>query len=144
MTSTRHLDELVQRGEVANPGSRGARIRAAFLAEHQLWLLFQSFGGIIYVKILIGQGCGFVQFVHRSAAKIVMSQMQGHLIGDSRVRLSWGKSKNNPRTPYHPAPRPPHTKSYSHDDIWQVVKGGGASSSKYRPPPMASGPYSYF
>ncbi|KAK0641921.1 hypothetical protein B0T16DRAFT_431533 [Cercophora newfieldiana] len=91
-----------------------------YVAEHQLRFFFQSFGEIRHVKILIGQGCGFVRFVHRSAAEIAMSQMQGYLIGDSRVRLLWAKSKNNLRTPYRPAPRPSHTRSYSHDDIRQV------------------------
>ncbi|KAM5385424.1 hypothetical protein ACJZ2D_001065 [Fusarium nematophilum] len=36
--------------------------------------------------------------------------MQGYPIGNSRVRLSWGRSQNNSGvgTPYRPAPPPPH------------------------------------
>jgi hypothetical protein len=38
---------------------------------------------------------GFVQFVHRHAAEMAINQMQGYPIGNSRVRLSWGRSQNN-------------------------------------------------
>ena len=84
-----------------------------YVTEHQLWSFFQGFGEIIYVKILIGKGCGFVHFFHRNAAEVAMNQMQGQLIGNSRVRLSWGRSKNNPslRTPYRPVSRLPNTTS---------------------------------
>ena len=77
-----------------------------YVAVYELRSCFQGFGEIIYVRILIGKGRGFVQFVHRSAAEIAMNQMQGQVIGNSRVRLSWGKSKNNlgVRTPYRPSP----------------------------------------
>ena len=63
-----------------------------------------------YVKIPPGKGCGFVQFVQRHAAEMAINQMQGYPIGNSRVRLSWGRSQNNSGpagTPYRPAPPPP-------------------------------------
>jgi hypothetical protein len=41
---------------------------------------------------------------------MAINQMQGYPIGNSRVRLSWGRSQNNSGvgTPYRPAPPPPH------------------------------------
>jgi hypothetical protein len=41
---------------------------------------------------------------------MAINQMQGYPIGNSRVRLSWGRSQNNSGpagTPYRPAPPPP-------------------------------------
>ena len=75
---------------------------------------FQGFGEITYVKIPPGKGCGFVQFVQRHAAEMAINQMQGYPIGNSRVRLSWGRSQNNSGpagTPYRPAPPPPQYSS---------------------------------
>ncbi|OIW24655.1 hypothetical protein CONLIGDRAFT_692122 [Coniochaeta ligniaria NRRL 30616] len=62
------------------------------------------------LKIPPGKGCGFVQFVHRHAAEMAINQMQGYPIGNSRVRLSWGRSQNNSGggTPYRTASPPPH------------------------------------
>ncbi|KAF5095268.1 hypothetical protein D0Z03_001876 [Geotrichum reessii] len=68
---------------------------------------FTSFGTITYVKIPPGKGCGFVQFVTRQSAEAAITQMQGYTIGNSRVRLSWGRSQNTngpPNTPYRPTP----------------------------------------
>ncbi|CAG8799504.1 46189_t:CDS:10, partial [Gigaspora margarita] len=54
-----------------------------------------GFGEITYVKIPPGKGCGFVQFVHRQSAEMAINQMQHYPIGNSRVRLSWGRSQND-------------------------------------------------
>jgi len=83
---------------------------SAYVTEDELRSFFQGFGEITYVKIPPGKGCGFVQFVQRHAAEMVINQMQGYPIGNSRVRLSWGRSQNNSSpasTPYRPAPPPP-------------------------------------
>ncbi|KTW32192.1 uncharacterized protein T551_00874 [Pneumocystis jirovecii RU7] len=83
---------------------------SSFVTEDELRSFFQGFGEITYVKIPPGKGCGFVQFVQRHAAEMAISQMQGYPIGNSRVRLSWGRSQNNSGpigTPYRPAPPPP-------------------------------------
>lgn len=81
---------------------------SGYVTEDELRSFFQGFGEITYVKIPPGKGCGFVQFVHRHAAEMAINQMQGYPIGNSRVRLSWGRSQNNSGvgTPYRPAP--PH------------------------------------
>ncbi|KAK3629291.1 hypothetical protein LTR56_018178 [Elasticomyces elasticus] len=83
---------------------------SGYVTEDELRSFFQGFGEITYVKIPPGRGCGFVQFVHRHAAEMAINQMQGYPIGNSRVRLSWGRSQNNSGpagTPYRPAPPPP-------------------------------------
>ena len=83
---------------------------SGYVTEDELRSFFQGFGEITYVKIPPGKGCGFVQFVHRHAAEMAINKMQGYPIGNSRVRLSWGRSQNNSGvgTPYRPAPPPPH------------------------------------
>jgi RNA recognition motif-containing protein len=83
---------------------------SGYVTDDELRSFFQGFGEITYVKIPPGKGCGFVQFVQRHAAEMAINQMQGYPIGNSRVRLSWGRSQNNSGpagTPYRPAPPPP-------------------------------------
>jgi len=83
---------------------------SGYVTEDELRSFFQGFGDITYVKIPPGKGCGFVQFVQRHAAEMAINQMQGYPIGNSRVRLSWGRSQNNSGpagAPYRPAPPPP-------------------------------------
>ena len=83
---------------------------SGYVTEDELRSFFHGFGEITYVKIPPGKGCGFVQFVQRHAAEMAINQMQGYPIGNSRVRLSWGRSQNNSGpagTPYRPAPPPP-------------------------------------
>ncbi len=65
------------------------------VSEEELRILFSAFGEITYVKIPAGKGCGFVQFVTRQSAETAISRMHGYPIGNSRVRLSWGRSQNN-------------------------------------------------
>lgn len=96
---------------------------SGYVTEDELRSFFQGFGEITYVKIPPGKGCGFVQFVQRHAAEMAINQMQGYPIGNSRVRLSWGRSQNNSGpagTPYRPAPPPP-----------QYSMGGGMPPNQY-------------
>lgn len=65
---------------------------SAGVNEQQLRSYFQSFGDIIYVKVLSNKGCGFVQYVLRGSAENAIQQMQGYPIGNLRIRLSWGRS----------------------------------------------------
>ncbi|KAF9365217.1 hypothetical protein BGX34_010861 [Mortierella sp. NVP85] len=75
-------------------------------SEDELRSCFAMFGEITYVKIPPGKGCGFVQFVHRQSAEMAISQMNGYQIGNSRVRLSWGRAQNEnkqqPMSPHGP------------------------------------------
>ncbi|KAG2203768.1 hypothetical protein INT47_012701 [Mucor saturninus] len=66
------------------------------LQEDELKSYFSIFGEIVYVKIPPGKGCGFVQFVSRQSAEMAIDQMNGYQIGSSRIRLSWGRSQNQP------------------------------------------------
>ncbi|KAK3845188.1 MAG: hypothetical protein J3R72DRAFT_482142 [Linnemannia gamsii] len=70
--------------------------------EDELRNVFAVFGEITYVKIPPGKGCGFVQFVHRQSAEMAISQMNGYQIGNSRVRLSWGRAQSENKQPMSP------------------------------------------
>lgn len=63
------------------------------VSEDELRRYFSAFGEIIYVRIPAGKGCGFVQYVERQSAEAAITQMQGFPLGNSRVRLSWGRSQ---------------------------------------------------
>jgi RNA recognition motif-containing protein len=78
-------------------------------SEEELRSYFVGFGEITYVKIPPGKGCGFVQFVHRQSAEMAINQMQHYPIGNSRVRLSWGRSQTDKSTmgTYRPPPQAP-------------------------------------
>ncbi|GAA5809910.1 hypothetical protein MFLAVUS_003325 [Mucor flavus] len=67
---------------------------SAPIREDELRQYFQHFGEIVYVKIPPGKGCGFVQYVSRTCAELAIEQMNGYQIGNSRIRLSWGRSQN--------------------------------------------------
>ncbi|CEP12538.1 hypothetical protein [Parasitella parasitica] len=71
---------------------------SAPICEEELRQYFQHFGEIVYVKIPPGKGCGFVQYVSRSCAELAIQQMNGYQIGNSRIRLSWGRSQNEKST----------------------------------------------
>lgn len=108
---------------------------SGYVTEDELRSFFQGFGEITYVKIPPGKGCGFVQFVHRHAAEMAINQMQGYPIGNSRVRLSWGRSQNNSGvgTPYRPAPPPPHYMS-------GMPPHAGGPGGPYGPPHFGGNP----
>lgn len=65
---------------------------SSLVSEDELRAYFQPFGSIVYVKIPVGKGCGFVQYVDRISAETAIAKMQGYPIGNSRIRLSWGRS----------------------------------------------------
>lgn len=67
---------------------------SAPIREDELRQYFSPFGDIVYVKIPPGKGCGFVQYVLRQSAELAIQQMNGYQIGNSRIRLSWGRSQN--------------------------------------------------
>jgi hypothetical protein len=43
---------------------------------------------------LQGKGCGFVQFVLRTAAERAMAAMNSQVLGASAMRISWGRSSS--------------------------------------------------
>lgn len=68
---------------------------SAPIREDELRQYFSPFGEITQVKIPPGKGCGFVQYVSRQSAEIAIQQMNGYQIGNSRIRLSWGRSQSD-------------------------------------------------
>ncbi|XP_065866879.1 polyadenylate-binding protein RBP47B' [Euphorbia lathyris] len=64
------------------------------VTEEELRQTFLQFGEIPYVKIPVGRGCGFVQFATRVSAEEAIQRMQGHVIGQHPVRISWGRKQD--------------------------------------------------
>ncbi|XP_050225075.1 polyadenylate-binding protein RBP47B' [Mercurialis annua] len=64
------------------------------ITEEELRPIFLHFGEIVYVKIPMGRGCGFVQFATRASAEEAIQRMQGHVIGQQPVRVSWGRKQD--------------------------------------------------
>ncbi|KAL6757246.1 hypothetical protein V8C86DRAFT_2629371 [Haematococcus lacustris] len=62
------------------------------VTEAELHAAFLRFGEIVYTKIPLGKGCGFVQFLNRAGAEYALSEMNGFLIGGQSIRIAWGKS----------------------------------------------------
>ncbi|ORX60611.1 RNA-binding domain-containing protein [Hesseltinella vesiculosa] len=65
------------------------------ISEEELLQYFNPFGEITYVKIPPGKGCGFVQYISRASAETAIERMNGFQIGQSRIRLSWGRSQHD-------------------------------------------------
>ncbi|KAL9458742.1 hypothetical protein AB3S75_007584 [Citrus x aurantiifolia] len=64
------------------------------VTEEELKQTFLHFGEIVNVKIPVGRGCGFVQFAARASAEEAILRMQGHMIGQQQVRISWGRKQD--------------------------------------------------
>ncbi|KNA16762.1 hypothetical protein SOVF_086270 [Spinacia oleracea] len=62
------------------------------VTEEELRQHCLHFGEIGYVKIPASKGCGFVQYAVRASAEEAILKMQGTVIGQQPVRVSWGKS----------------------------------------------------
>ncbi|XVF45171.1 hypothetical protein PTKIN_Ptkin02bG0183500 [Pterospermum kingtungense] len=67
----------------------------ADVSDDDLRQPFSQFGEIISVKIPHRKGCGFVQFANRKNAEEAMQSLNGTIIGNQTVRLSWGRSIGN-------------------------------------------------
>jgi len=62
------------------------------VTEDELKQIFVHFGEIVYVKIPTTKGCGFVQYTTRASAEDVIQRMQGVVVGQQVVHLSWGRN----------------------------------------------------
>jgi len=127
--------------------------------------VFSRYGEVTYCKIPASKGCGFVTFALRANAEAALQQLNGYVIGSSRLRLSWGRGldrvrKNTPPPPQQsvsaPGPMPvqstlslpltssqPPQQQHHHmharmASSGQIGVGFGAISL----PPPASGPLS--
>lgn len=62
------------------------------VTEEQLHELFQPYGEVQYVRVLQEKGCGFVRFERRDCAERALHELSGIRLGNTQLRLSWGKS----------------------------------------------------
>ncbi|CAJ1955638.1 unnamed protein product [Sphenostylis stenocarpa] len=62
------------------------------VSEEELKQNFLQIGEIVSVKIQPGKGCGFIQFGTRASAEEAIQKMQGKMIGQQVVRISWGRT----------------------------------------------------
>ncbi|KAL6514265.1 Polyadenylate-binding protein rbp47 [Orobanche hederae] len=65
------------------------------VTDEDLRQSFTPFGEVLLVKIPTGKGCGFVQFANRSNAADAIQKLNGTVIGNQTVRLSWGRNMGN-------------------------------------------------
>lgn len=98
------------------------------VSEAELHAAFSRCGEIVYTKIPAGKGCGFVQFVQRTAAEYALETMNGHMLGGMPIRVSWGKSSKPfhggpPSAPHHP-PAYGGAGYYGHYDPYAAPYGG--------------------
>ncbi|CAN6296338.1 unnamed protein product [Urochloa humidicola] len=69
------------------------------VTEDELKQICVQFGELIYVKIPVGKGCGFVQYAARASAEEAVQRLHGTMIGQQAVRLSWGRSPASKQDP---------------------------------------------
>ncbi|XP_078442470.1 RNA-binding (RRM/RBD/RNP motifs) family protein [Wolffia australiana] len=62
------------------------------VTEDELRQYFAPYGDLVSVKVPQGKGCGFVQFGLRASAEEAIQRMNGTVIGQQAVRLSWCRS----------------------------------------------------
>ncbi|KAG9450966.1 hypothetical protein H6P81_010931 [Aristolochia fimbriata] len=79
----------------------------ASASDEYLRETFSQYGEIVSVKIPVGKGCGFVQFAHRNNAEEALQKLNGTVIGNQTVRLSWG------RNPANKQPRVDHSNNWN-------------------------------
>ncbi|KAJ2103689.1 hypothetical protein GGI09_000530 [Coemansia sp. S100] len=95
--------------------------------EEELHSFFAVYGDVVYCKIPPNRGCGFVTFSKRGHAETAMRALNGHMLGGSRVRLSWGRSqshaRHNHRHHYH------HHHHHHHHHRQQNSNGGSSSGA---------------
>ncbi|KAG7941549.1 hypothetical protein I3843_16G050300 [Carya illinoinensis] len=65
------------------------------VTDEELKQPFLQYGEIVSVKIPVGKGCGFVQFANRNNAEEALQNLNGTVIGNQTVRLSWGRNPAN-------------------------------------------------
>ncbi|KAJ2391257.1 hypothetical protein GGI05_002993, partial [Coemansia sp. RSA 2603] len=93
------------------------------VSEDELYAFFAVYGEVEYCKIPPNRGCGFVTFAKRACAETAMRALNGHLLGGSRVRLSWGRSQSHARHNYR------HHHHRMHHKRHQSSTGGSSSGA---------------
>ncbi|KAJ1799941.1 hypothetical protein LPJ59_001471 [Coemansia sp. RSA 2399] len=89
------------------------------VSEDELYAFFTVYGEVTYCKIPPNRGCGFVTFAKRANAESAIRTLNGHMLGGSRVRLSWGRSQSHARHN--------HRHHRYHNQSHRNSSGGGSS-----------------
>eukprot|EP00246_Nothoceros_aenigmaticus_P003761 TRINITY_DN1494_c0_g1_i7.p1 TRINITY_DN1494_c0_g1~~TRINITY_DN1494_c0_g1_i7.p1 ORF type:complete len:388 (-),score=60.30 TRINITY_DN1494_c0_g1_i7:431-1594(-) len=112
------------------------------VTDEELRQVFSNFGDLVYVKIPIGKGCGFVQFTHRACAEEALGRLHGTVIGQQAIRLSWGRSPGNKQwqSPAGWGQLQPDPNQWS--GVYYGY-GQGYEGYGYPPPPQDAGAYAY-
>jgi len=77
---------------------------ASHVTEDELREHFSPIGEIVYVKIPIGKGCGFVHYATRALAEKAIATLNGTNLGGSPIRLSWARSASDKQRPLPTGP----------------------------------------
>ncbi|KAJ2651210.1 hypothetical protein GGH99_007670, partial [Coemansia sp. RSA 1285] len=91
------------------------------VGEDELYAFFAVYGEVTYCKIPPNRGCGFVTYAKRTNAEAAIRALNGHMLGGSRVRLSWGRSQSHARHNHR------HNRQHSHHPFHRNSSGGGSS-----------------
>ncbi|KAJ1741666.1 hypothetical protein LPJ78_002108 [Coemansia sp. RSA 989] len=100
------------------------------VGEDELHKFFAVYGEVVYCKIPPNRGCGFVTFAKRTNAETAMRALNGHMLGGSRVRLSWGRSQSHARHNYRNHHR--HNSSRHHHQNCHSSNGGASGANSHR------------
>lgn len=116
---------------------------STLITEDELRTYFQPFGQIVYVKIPVGKGCGFVQYVDRVSAETAISKMQGFPIGNSRIRLSWGRSAKQAAAMQQAISLALKQQTQQNQQVQQQQQQQQIPQYSYQPQPSMPSNYSY-
>ena len=116
---------------------------STLITEDELRTYFQPFGQIVYVKIPVGKGCGFVQYVDRVSAETAISKMQGFPIGNSRIRLSWGRSAKQAAAMQKAISLALKQQTQQNQQVQQQQQQQQIPQYSYQPQPSMPSNYSY-
>ncbi|BBN19099.1 tRNA selenocysteine 1-associated protein 1 [Marchantia polymorpha subsp. ruderalis] len=114
------------------------------VTDEDLRTVFSQFGDLVYVKIPVGKGCGFVQFTHRACAEEALQRLHGTVIGQQAIRLSWGRSPGNKQVSQDsPAGWGQPQQDPNQWNSGYYGYGQGYEGYGYAPPPQDPGAYAY-
>lgn len=102
------------------------------VTEELLGQVFSQHGEIVHIKIVSGKRCGFVQFATRSSAEQALSNLQGTLVGEQNIRLSWGRSLASKQS----SEQSRGSSGYGY--------GQGYEAYGYAPPPQTQNPNMFY
>jgi len=127
-------------------------LSASTTADH-LRERFEAYGSLLSVKVPVGKGCGFVHFASRRGAETAMAALHGQVVGNSRIRVSWGKQAAAGRSDedgsavstistWSAAPSPSAAASVSHLAFLTPTSPPSSSSTSSSSSPFSTSPAS--